>query len=113
MIWIAMKIYFDGKKGEGVKDLIEKGKSGEYKKLSKYSKFLTNLIGLFNILQDEENTDNLKLISYLHYEKLKHIGLSSVRIIPNRVERLLFKETEDGITIVVIEINEKHYGNKK
>ena len=30
-----------------------------------------------------------------------------------RVERLLFKETEDGIKISLIEINENHYGNKK
>lgn len=108
-----MKIFFDGKKGEGIKDLIETGKSGEYKKLSKDKKFLDNLIALFNILQNEDSTEDLKAYSYLHYEKLKHIGLSSVRIIPNRVERILFRETEDGITIVVIEINEKHYGNKK
>jgi hypothetical protein len=55
----------------------------------------------------------LKEYSFLHYEKLKHISLSSVRIINGRVERLLFKETEDGIQISLIEINENHYGNKK
>lgn len=96
-----------------MKSLIESGKSGEYKKLSKDKCFLLNLIALFEVLYNEDNTDGLKNYSYLHYEKLKHIGLSSVRIISNRVERLLFKETDEGIAIVVIEINEKHYGNKK
>lgn len=55
----------------------------------------------------------LKDFSFLHYEQLKHVSLSSVRIINGRVERLLFKETEDGIQISLIEINEDHYGNKK
>lgn len=108
-----MKVDFDGKKGEGVKDLIINGRSGEYKKLSKDIRFLENLISLYNLICDEDNTEALRKYSYLHYERLKHSGLSSVRIISNRVERLIFKETDEGISIVVIEINETHYGNKK
>jgi hypothetical protein len=60
-----------------------------------------------------EKTSDLVPYSYLHYEKLKHINLSSVRIMNNRVERLLFIENEDGIEITLIELNETHYGNKK
>ncbi|MBO5847902.1 MAG: hypothetical protein J6R17_01665 [Bacteroidales bacterium] len=60
-----------------------------------------------------EHVSKLKDFSFLHYEQLKHVSLSSVRIINGRVERLLFKETEDGIQISLIEINEDHYGNKK
>ena len=51
--------------------------------------------------------------SFLHYEKLKYNNLSSVRVLNNRIERLLFKELEDGIEITVIELNSDHYGNKK
>ncbi len=29
------------------------------------------------------------------------------------VERLLFTETEDGVEVELIEINNTHYGNKK
>ena len=39
--------------------------------------------------------------------------LSSVRIMNNRVERLLFRELENGICITIIELNTTHYGNKK
>ena len=60
-----------------------------------------------------EHVSRLKEYSFLHYEQLKHISFSSVRIINGRVERLLFKEIDDGIKILLIEINENHYGNKK
>jgi len=30
-----------------------------------------------------------------------------------RVERILFKEIDGGIEILIIELNDDHYGNKK
>lgn len=68
---------------------------------------------IYNLMRSLEHISRLKEYRFLHYEQLKHISLSSVRIINGRVERLLFKEIDDGIKISLIEINENHYGNKK
>ena len=96
-----------------LKRLIEDGTSKKYKKLSKDSKFKSALIDVYNIMRVVDKAGDLSFYSYLHYEKLKHIALSSVRVISNRVERLLFRETEDGLVITLIELNESHYGRKK
>ena len=50
--------------------------------------------------------------SYLHYEKLKYRDESSVRIVNGRVERLIFAERDNGIEVLLIEIDDTHYGNK-
>ena len=71
---------------------------------------LNNVIGVMHAVQ---NTQGLKAYSFLHYERLKHRPESSVRIVNNMVERLLFLETDDGIEITILEINDDHYGNKK
>ena len=63
-------------------------------------------------MQSQKTASNLKQYSYLHYEQLKHVGMSSVRVINGRVERLLFHELEDGIKISLIEIDETHYGQR-
>ena len=52
-----------------------------------------------------EHTSDMRNYSFLHYEQLKRISMSSVRIMNGRVERLIFTETEDGIQISLIEIN--------
>ena len=59
---------------------------------------------------------DLKPLSFLHYEKLKSQrgnNISSVRIANGFIERLIFSETDDGIEIELIEINDTHYGSKK
>lgn len=106
----GMKIDFDD---EDLKELIEKGTNNKYKKLSKDKKFMCCLISVYNILCDVDSTNDLKLFSRLHYEKLKYVGKSSVRIMNGRVERLIFEEYDNGIRIVFVELNEDHYGNKK
>lgn len=68
------------------------------------------------IIYDVECTDELKNFSFLHYEKLRYQQkepLSSVRLVNSLVERLLFKETKDGIEVELIEVDSTHYGNKK
>ena len=68
------------------------------------------------IIYDVECTDELKNFSFLHYEKLRYQQkepLSSVRLVNGLVERLLFKETKDGIEVELIEVDSTHYGNKK
>jgi len=100
---------------DDLRELIITGKNskGKYKKLARDKKFVTKLTDIYHLMCAQEHVSRLKDFSFLHYEQLKHISLSSVRIINGRVERLLFKETEDGIQISLIEINEDHYGNKK
>ena len=90
---------------DDLSELILKGKNkGKYKMLARDKKFVTRLSDIYNLMRSLECVSMLKEYSFLHYEKLKHISLSSVRIINGRVERLLFKETEDGIKISLIEI---------
>ncbi|MCF0208765.1 MAG: hypothetical protein HUK07_04880 [Bacteroidaceae bacterium] len=100
-----------------LKDYITTGKSnGKYKKLSRDRKFSEKLVNIYTLMRSVPNTEALKMYSFLHYEKLRHQkedNLSSVRIMNGRVERLLFNETDDGIEITIIELNETHYGNKK
>ena len=99
---------------EDLEELITTGKnSGKYEKLSRDKKFVQRLAVVYSTMASVENTDGLKQYSFLHYEKLKHVNQSSVRIMNNRVERLLFTENENGIEITIIELNETHYGNKK
>ncbi len=94
---------------EDLKELILKGKNSR----GKYKRFVSRLSDIYNLMRSLEHVSRLKEYSFLHYEQLKHISLSSVRIINGMVERLLFKEIDDGIKISLIEINENHYGNKK
>ena len=98
-----------------LQELIEYGKNNKYKKLSKDKVFCAALVSVYNRLLSVENTEELKQFSSLHYEKLKfdRSGQSSVRILNSRVERLIFEKFDEGIRIVLLEINESHYGRKK
>lgn len=67
-------------------------------------------------MYDVESTEQLRIFSFLHYEKLKYQDKetkSSLRLVNGMVERLIFTETEDGIEVELIEIDSTHYGNKK
>lgn len=83
-----------------------------YKKYTRDKKFLWALDRVFNDLQGVAKCSDLKQLSYLLYEQLRKIGLSSVRVMNGRVERLLFQELENGIRITVIELDESHYGQR-
>ena len=96
-----------------LRKLIEGGDSRKYKKLAKDSRFKMNLLNVYNTLRAAETTADLSSYSFLHYEKLRGLNLSSVRVMNSRVERLIFREIENGIEIVLIELNETHYGKKK
>lgn len=97
-----------------LEELVFEGKNlGKYKKFARDKKFTKRLAEIYTTMASVENVSQLKMYSFLHYEQLKHIQLSSVRIANNRVERLLFREIEGGLEITIIELNENHYGNKK
>lgn len=92
--------------------LIITHQSKKNKKYTRDKKFLWALDRVFNDLQGVAKCSDLNQLSYLHYEQLKRIGLSSVRVMNGRVERLLFKELENGIRITIIELDETHYGQR-
>ena len=105
-------------KEEALSELYEIGKTKDkkYKQICKNKRLLDGYIRAVGIIYDVECTYELKNFSFLHYEILKYQQkepLSSVRLVNGLVERLLFKETKDGIEVELIEIDSTHYGNKK
>ena len=96
-------------------ELYEKGetKSRKYKRLCRNKRFVDGYVRAVKIMYRAQSARELALYSFLHYEKLAHDPRSSVRIVNGMVERLLFRETEDGVEVELLEINETHYGDKK
>ena len=95
-------------------ELIRTGKNNKYKRYSRDRRFMEGLARVYKVMLNVADTNGLKPYSFLHYEKLaNNLNLSSVRVLNGRVERLLFRELEDGIEITIIELNNDHYGNKK
>lgn len=109
-----MKVKF---KDEVLRELYETGKTKDkrYKHFCKNKKFIAGYTRVVKTMYGVETTVELKLFSFLHYEKLRYQTepQSSVRIVNGMVERLLFTETDDGIEVELIEIDSTHYGNKK
>ena len=98
---------------DDLKELIETGHNNKYKRYSKDKRFMEGLAKAYKIMLTVEKARELIAYSFLHYERLRNNAeLSSVRVVNGRVERLLFRETEDGIEITIIELNNDHYGNK-
>lgn len=100
-------------KDPDLQELILTGKNRKYEKYSRDRKFMEGLARAYKVMLNVANAAGLRLYSFLHYEKLaNNASLSSVRVLNGRVERLLFRETEDGIEITLIELNTDHYGSK-
>lgn len=100
---------------DALRELYEtrKTKDGRYKKLARDKRFIESFIEVIDTMIAVDNVLDLALLSFLHYEKLRHRPESSVRIQNRRVERLLFTEHEGGVEIRLIEIDSNHYGNKR
>ena len=106
-----MKVSFEE---SDLEELIKTGiNRGKYKVFARDKKFTRKLADIYNTMCSVEKANDLAQFSFLHYEKLKHFDLSSVRVFNNRIERLLFKETEEGLVITLIELDSTHYGNGK
>lgn len=104
-----MKIVFLDK---DLESLLQGKESRKYKKYPRDTKFIQRLMRVFYDLRDAPSTDNLRQYSYLHYEKLRGADRSSVRVMNGRVERLIFREVDDGIEIEMLEMNTDHYGDR-
>lgn len=64
---------------DDLQELITTGtNSGKYKKLARDKRFVQNLAFVYSTMKSVEKTSGLKQYSFLHYEKLKHVNLSSV-----------------------------------
>ena len=105
----TMKVSFEDAELER---LVITHQSKKYKKYIRDKKFLWALDRVFNDLQGAAKCSDLKQLSYLHYERLRKKGMSSVRVMNGRVERLLFQELDNGIRITIIELDESHYGQR-
>lgn len=101
-----------------LEELYKEGKTKDrkYKYLCKDKKLLAGFRRVVSVMYNVTSTGELSQFSFLHYEKLKYKqyqGLSSVRLANGKIERLIFRETDNGIEITLIEIDNTHYGNKK
>ena len=95
-------------------ELITTGKNRRYLSVSRNKALMTGLHKAVGIMMSVNNVRELASFSYLHYEQLKYgySGKSSVRLSNRYVHRLIFEEKEDGLALILIEINDTHYGNK-
>ena len=106
-----MQILFEDK---DLEELIMTGYNNKYKKYTRNAKFMEVLATAYNYLRFASCTNDLRSISYLHYEQLKwNKGLSSIRVVNGMVERIIFREFEGGISITLLSLDDSHYGKKR
>ena len=106
-----MKIVFED---TDLEELITTGRNSKYKKYTRNEKFMKALATTYNYLRLADCTNELRSISFLHYEQLSGTnGKSSIRVVNGMVERILFREFEGGISITVLSLDDTHYGNKQ
>ena len=100
---------------EDLRELYTTGYCNRYKAVSKNQRLLLGFFSAVEFLLAASNTSDLASVSKFHYEKLKYqySGLSSIRLANGFVHRLLFREDEEGLEVLLIEIDDTHYGNKK
>ena len=106
-----MQILFEDK---DLEELIMTGYNNKYKKYTRNAKFMKALATAYNYMRLVDVANDLRAISFLHYEQLAGTnGMSSIRVVNGMVERILFREFEGGISITVLSLDDTHYGNKK
>lgn len=105
-----MQIIFHEK---DLEDLYINGSCKKYKKLCRNKAFVKAYQKVITIMYNAENTKMLECFSFLHYEKLRNRPESSVRIMNSMIHRLLFLETDNGIVVKLLEIDDTHYGTAK
>jgi len=95
-------------------DLYSSGYSIHYKEIARNPALLRGFIRIIETMKVVERVEELKKFSWMHYERLKYglSGYSSVRLSNAHVHRLIFEETECGVEVHLIEIDDTHYGNK-
>ena len=99
---------------EDLQSLYLIGKSRKYRDVERTPDLIQGFIRAVSVMKAVNIVDELKGFSYLHYEQLKYqlAGYSSVRLSNRFVHRLIFRETPDGLEVILIDIDDTHYGNK-
>jgi len=86
-----------------LKALIEKGKSGAYRKLEAKKTFLKALRSFFVVIGILNDIEGLRM--YRQYNYIKGVETSSVNIIASKIKGiLLFREYEEGKKIDILEL---------
>lgn len=84
-----------------LKALIEKGKSGAYRKLEAKKTFLKALRSFFVVIGILNDIEGLRM--YRQYNYIKGVDTSSVHIIASKIKGiLLFREYEEGKKIDIL-----------
>ena len=97
-----------------LEELIFTGHNNRLRKYERNKSFMDALGRVYRIMETVQNAQGLKPYSFLHYERLKNnADVSSVRVMNGRIERLVFRELEEGIVIELLELNSDHYGKEK
>ena len=106
-----MKVFFT----KDLEELYTTGRSRKYNSIAKNRVMFNGYVRAVQTMIQVGEVDDLKGYSFLHYEQLRHelSGYSSVRLSNAYIHRLIFRETEEGLTIELIEIDNTHYGNKR
>lgn len=106
-----MKVYLQNTDDSDLVALLRGSCVGRYKKLRSDADFGNNLNKVKRILEQVKKASELANYQRLHYEALKHemSGLFSIRIGFRSPWRMVFSETEEGLAIIIIDIN-NHYG---
>ena len=95
-------------------ELYSTGKSKRYKDIARNPVLYGGFVRAVDAMLSAQSIDELRNISVLHYERLRYnlSGYSSVRLANSYVHRLLFTESEDGVKVELIQIDNTHYGKK-
>ena len=87
----------------------------KYTKYRDNKLFMDKLSTQLSRIRDASSFDELARISPLHYERLRHefSGYTSFTIGNMFVERVICKENKEGIKLILLTLDDTHYGNKK
>ena len=95
-------------------ELFQGKQSKKYIEVERNHELMKGFIRAVNIMTIVDNVNQLARFSFLHYEQLKYqwSGYSSVRLSNRYVHRLIFTESDNGLEVDLIKIDDTHYGNK-
>lgn len=95
-------------------ELFQGKQSKKYIEVERNPELMKGFIRAVNIMTIVDNVNQLARFSFLHYEQLKYqwSGYSSVRLSNRYVHRLIFTESDNGLEVDLIKIDDTHYGNK-
>jgi len=95
---------------EEIEALVNHRYMGQYKSYRSNSKLIRTLDKVIRFLEQAKDINGVAAITSLAYHPLTGSPYSSVRVGYETKYRLIFKEQDDKLTLLLIELNE-HYGD--